>query len=58
MNKKILGVFVILLVVAMLALPTSTVLATKPTYVSGSLAYDPTIVGSKLANGNLHLETT
>jgi len=35
-----------------------TVLATKPTYVSGSLAYDPVIVGSKLAGRNLHLETT
>ena len=40
----------------MLLIPT--VLATKPTYVSGYLEYVPTIVDERWADGNLHLETT
>jgi hypothetical protein len=57
--RKMLSATLLMCIVALLSvLFTPTVLATKPTYVSGSLAYDPTIVGSKLADGNLHLETT
>jgi hypothetical protein len=54
MNKKILGVFVSLFVVAMLTLPMSTVYATKPMFVQGTMspAGVPTIVTSTPGNSD------
>jgi len=58
MRKMLSATLIVCMVAFLSTLLTPTALATKPTYVSGSLAYDPVIVDSKLADGNLHLETT
>ena len=58
MRKMLSAALIVCMVVFLSTLLTPTVLATTPTHVSGSLAYDPTPVGSKLADGNLHLKTT
>lgn len=57
--RKMLSAALLMCIVALLSvLLIPTVLAKKPTYVSGYLIYEPTIVGTRLADGNLHLETT
>jgi hypothetical protein len=57
--RKMMSTSILMCMVALLSmLLIPTVLATKPTYVSGYMTYTPTIVGFRWADGNLHLDTT
>jgi hypothetical protein len=57
--RKMLSAALLLCIVALLSvLLIPTVLATKPTHVSGTLYYVPAIVDHRWAGRNLHLDTT
>ncbi len=58
MRKMLLTPLILCMVAFLSALWITTVLASKPAYVSGYMTYTPAIVGFRWADGNLHLDTT